>query len=301
MLGNRGAAKNYGHRKEKFQMERARWKPCIAILLLLATVGLGCGCGKKVTVSTLFLHTAAHVGDSAKGNIVLDIQGRAGTSLLSTGIGVAANVDAGIEKGKGSEINGNVQFSLLGFDLALPIQAYTVFGDQENTVYMANPATGAWGSMTKERGDSSDLVQGIVGLDYSALRDQFTLSDELEQYEGEECYHVSGQIKGTDMEEALQYLGEELLQVQMTEEALASLKADADFYFEKESQELIGLQFDLSDSDWEKIVDHSSYHGDASVTKALGKVATPSITECVLTVRVDSYGEYDFALPEDLQ
>lgn len=250
------------------------WKRILGgtVLALLCVLMTGCG---KVTAKSLLFDAAKTIGKSE--SVDMDILFRLDADGgLASMIGVGLELDAKVQQKKGCVLEGEVTAKILDREVALPIRSYLVFGEGCQA-YLYDPMRDQWSVTEYQAGKASDFLTGSL-REYLQLLDQMELSKETQEYQEKECYLVSGTIRGADLGEIIDQIAEAAQVDYLSGDLIKDLEAKADFYFDKKEKELAGAVFHFYSAGGEQTESASS-----------------------LEIRINSYGGYQFELPEEIK
>lgn len=284
--------KTYGGGKNNMK----RRKSVVLAALLIVLCMIATGCSQKVTVKSLFENANKNSKkmDSVDMDIIMDMECKIEAAGASTTMGMNFDINAKSENEKGVYIDGEASINMMGSDMSVPVKAYTVMGKDENTVYTYDPTTEKW---LYDTTDAQNMNMNIAAEDYSKMYEQLTLAEETEEYNKKECYKVSGEIKGSDISSVMEKLETEFKDTGIDADAMEELTLKADFYFDKEKKDLVGVKFDFSDSDWDKILKSAS----SELEESIGSETSMTMSEFTMEIKLNAGSDYKFKLPSDVK
>lgn len=284
--------KTYGGGKNNMK----RRKSVVLAALLIVLCMIATGCSQKVTVKSLFENANKNSKkmDSVDMDIIMDMECKIEAAGASTTMGMNFDINAKAENEKGVYIDGEASINMMGSDMSVPVKAYTVMGKDENTVYTYDPTTEKW---LYDTTDAQNMNMNIAAEDYSKMYEQLTLAEETEEYNKKECYKVSGEIKGSDISSVMEKLETEFKDTGIDADAMEELTLKADFYFDKEKKDLVGVKFDFSDSDWDKILKSAS----SELEESIGSETSMTMSEFTMEIKLNAGSDYKFKLPSDVK
>ena len=180
-------------------MKKRRNKLVTLGMAAMMTAALMSGCGKKATPENLLKDMAKNMKDteSVVANMKMDME--MGDDTTTIGIQMDMDIDMDLKSGE-SHAKGAVDMKMMGTNVGTEIEMYTVKEKDQYIVYtMANDQ---WqkeemdDSAADMAGELSDLTGSMGGHAKS-----FEMSKEKVEVNGEKCFEMKGEIKGSDIVE----------------------------------------------------------------------------------------------------
>lgn len=178
-------------------MKKRRNKLVTLGMAAMMTAALMSGCGKKATPENLLKDMAKNMKDteSVVANMKMDME--MGDDTTTIGIQMDMDIDMDLKSGE-SHAKGAVDMKMMGTNVGTEIEMYTVKEKDQYIVYtMANDQ---WqkeemdDSAADMAGELSDLTGSMGGHAKS-----FEMSKEKVEVNGEKCFEMKGEIKGSDI------------------------------------------------------------------------------------------------------
>ena len=178
-------------------MKKRRNKLVTLGMAAMMTAALMSGCGKKATPENLLKDMAKNMKDteSVVANMKMDME--MGDDTTTIGIEMDMDIDMDLKSGE-SHAKGAVDMKMMGTNVGTEIEMYTVKEKDQYIVYtMANDQ---WqkeemdDSAADMAGELSDLTGSMGGHAKS-----FEMSKEKVEVNGEKCFEMKGEIKGSDI------------------------------------------------------------------------------------------------------
>ena len=178
-------------------MKKRRNKLVTLGMAAMMTAALMSGCGKKATPENLLKDMAKNMKDteSVVANMKMDME--MGDDTTTIGIQMDMDIDMDLKSGQ-SHAKGAVDMKMMGTNVGTEIEMYTVKEKDQYIVYtMANDQ---WqkeemdDSAADMAGELSDLTGSMGGHAKS-----FEMSKEKVEVNGEKCFEMKGEIKGSDI------------------------------------------------------------------------------------------------------
>lgn len=227
-----------------------------------------CGFDSAETFDTLSEKMAAAGADISSASMTTDLNLDAafntsdGTNTSSMPITLAGSVkmEATVDPAA-FKMDGSVEVSALTEGQTLPVQAYTVTGeDGVLRSYMMNPATGSWTEQSSGSLNVSDLMKSAatsaaVGS-LSDLGIGFELAPEAADVDGTECYLISTKVDSASMNTLIQKVSEAAgkdlnanADVSAMLSMLNGIVMNLEYYVDASSYLPVRMHVDFNDSD----------------------------------------------------
>lgn len=254
------------------------------------------GCGKKVTVESLFTDSKAAFSDSKSYDMTLGVNVDGSMSMSeesSMDLKLKLDLDMKAESDKGIYTRGAMNIGLFGMTQEQAVETYTSIDDNSVLNYSYSVDDDSW-EVSKSDIDEelNNSLDKLVSINYSKIYESLTLSDETEDYNGTEAYHVSGDISGDILKdiikEVAKAIDEDMDTSQIDSTDLTGLVVSSDFYFSKEDTRLLGVKIDLAKSDFSKV----SSTGDTE--------ASVNFNELNIVFTINGVNNYTYEVPSDV-
>lgn len=298
---------------------------CLALSGVLIASMTGCSKKEEVTVDSLFTK-AQETSKNAKSvdmTIGLDVDGDFSFGGdTSMNIKLKADLNSKAEDKKGAYVDGTVNMDMFGMSQEVPVKSYTDLSQDGKVIsYTYDKDTDSW---EKSEDDSTSDMTASLGkmkdLDYSSVYKSLTLAKETETYNNVEAYHVSGEIKGTDLNSVISKLDDSMKEA-LKDVDLSSIVVGADFYFSTKDSSMVGVSLDLAKTDFGKLtseLDKKAEGGTAKDDKAEDTakddkaedvIATDepssensgvSFKTCKVEIKINSFDNYTFKVPDEV-
>ena len=304
-------------------------KKLIANVLVVGMIATSLtGCGKKVTTESLLEECKVNQKNitSASEQINMDLALDFSMSGVIMPIEMNASLSLAHEGENVAYVNGNVDINALEQNQSVPIEIYTVVGEDNITTYSYDADSEAWSSTTDktDKDKISDIQKALEGIDMYAFllenKEDITLEKDLVKHNNKDCYVLTGTMNTKEFSEyILNNLSEEAIEVfEITEEEIEEAKAETkdmvamEFpvkcYIYKDSVLPAYLEFDLTDSlnKYEKDINNLINDMSGIASEELEEEeATISIScsfeEFKLTVSFDKYNETKVEVPAEVK
>ena len=298
---------------------------CLALSGVLITSMTGCSKKEEVTVDSLFTKSqeASKNAKSVDMTIGLDVDGAFSFGgETSMNVKLKADLNSKAEDKKGAYVDGTVNMDMFGMSQEVPVKSYTDLSQDGKVIsYTYDKDTDSW---EKFEDDSTSDMTASLGkmkdLDYSSVYKSLTLAKETETYNNVEAYHVSGEIKGTDLDSVISKLDDSMKEA-LKDVDLSSIVIGADFYFSTKDSSMVGVSLDLAKTDFGKLtseLDKKAEGGTAKDDKAEDTakddkaedvIATDepssensgvSFKTCKVEIKINSFDNYTFKVPDEV-
>ena len=172
---------------------------------------------------------------------------------MSMDMSMSADMNVVSDKENASHLTGDMEMKMLGQDMDMDIETYTVKEGDEYIAYSKVTGTGVdEGNWTYRKiddpgTDSSEMSVSQIADAYNQLKDSLsdlTLQSGTVSYNGENCYLISGTIPGEKFAELAKKAGQD-----MSSEGAENLKLmdlDTEVYFKASDQTPYAMVMDLS-------------------------------------------------------
>ena len=240
----------------------------------------------------------------------------------SMNVKLKADLNSKAEDKKGAYVDGTVNMDMFGMSQEVPVKSYTDLSQDGKVIsYTYDKDTDSW---EKFEDDSTSDMTASLGkmkdLDYSSVYKSLTLAKETETYNNVEAYHVSGEIKGTDLDSVISKLDDSMKEA-LKDVDLSSIVIGADFYFSTKDSSMVGVSLDLAKTDFGKLtseLDKKAEGGTAKDDKAEDTakddkaedvIATDepssensgvSFKTCKVEIKINSFDNYTFKVPDEV-
>lgn len=297
---------------------------CLALSGVLIASMTGCSKKEEVTVDSLFTK-AQETSKNAKSvdmTIGLDVDGAFSFGgETSMNVKLKADLNSKAEDKKGAYVDGTVNMDMFGMSQEVPVKSYTDLSQDGKVIsYTYDKDTDSW---EKFEDDSTSDMTASLGkmkdLDYSSVYKSLTLAKETETYNNVEAYHVSGEIKGTDLDSVLSKLDDSMKEA-LKDVDLSSIVVGADFYFSTKDSSMVGVSLDLAKTDFGKLTSELDKKAEdtakddkaedtAKDDKAEDVIATDepssenngvSFKTCKVEIKINSFDNYTFKVPDEV-
>ncbi|MCI5862690.1 MAG: hypothetical protein SOR59_03075 [Lachnospiraceae bacterium] len=212
-----------------------------------------------------------------------------------------------------SHIKGDTELSVSGFKENSALEMYMVEeGDNVNVYTGTKTLSGdnfTWNVYSKKKGDTTaefdpgkitEIINGIKNVN-----DKLELKEGTEQYNGSECYVISGSYTLTDLTKGNEEINKAFADglgvlngKNISSDILNNVKFNSDIYFDKKTHEIKGIKFDLGDSMTEVI---NSLIGSVS-DKAAGKKTSISMDNAVVEFKINGYNNVkEITVPDEVK
>lgn len=183
------------------------------LLTAAAAVCIAGGCGGQVTAESVLSDMSKNMEakNSVEGTMSFSFEGNiaqesAGTSVsVDMNMELSADIQSMLGDTQSSYMNGTIDMSVMGINIAMPMEVYTVSEDGAMVSYTGIQEQ--WIKAPADESQSSGIDEGLFSSDYESLIDDgsavVVLSDETKQIEGKECYEVTMSLQGEAIEEIL--------------------------------------------------------------------------------------------------
>lgn len=281
------------------------------VILSVLTVGVLTtslvGCGKKATVESIFTESKSAYKDVKSVDMLLDMNIDGSIAMeedTSMDLALKANLGIKSENEKGSYCSGTVNISMLGMSQEIGVNTYAVLDEDTQTTYSYDSESDIWSKSSTEVDSeslSTELIQKLNDIDYTSIYDKLTLADKTEEFNGVEAYHISGDINGSDLKDAISQikdvLGEEFDTEEFEKADLSSIVVSTDFYFSKEDSKLLSIKMDFSKTDFAKLMTDSSSEDSDEVESTNTSV---SFDDFYINITINDTNNYTFEIPSDV-
>lgn len=286
---------------------------CLALSGVLVTSMTGCGKKEEVTVDSLFTK-AQETSKTAKSidmTIGLDVDGDLSFGgETSMNIKLKADINSKAEVKKGAYVDGTVNMDMFGMSQEVPVKGYTDFSGNTVIDYVYDKDTDSW---EKSEDDSANdmlaSLDDMKDLDFSSIYKSLTLAKETGTYNSVQVYHVSGDIKGTDLSSIISKLDDSVKE-KLKDVDLSSIVVGTDFYFSTKDSSMVGVSFDLSKTDFNKLTSEL-YKVEADITNtdeqstteeptASSESGGTSFKTCKVEIKINSFDKYTFKVPDEV-
>lgn len=311
---------------------------CLVLSGVLIASMTGCSKKEEVTVDSLFTK-AQETSKNTKSvdmTIGLDVDGDFSFGEeTSMNIKLKADINSKAEDKKGAYVDGTVNMDMFGMSQEVPVKSYADLSEDGKVIsYTYDKDTDSWEkSEDDSTNDMTASLSKMKDLDYSSVYKSLTLAKETETYNNVEAYHVSGDIKGTDLDSVISKLDDSMKE-SLKDVDLSSIVIGADFYFSTKDSSMIGASFDLAKTDFGKLTSELDKKAEGGTAKgdtvgddiaredSTGEPSTteePSITEepatseepssenngvsfktCKVEVKINSFDKYTFKVPDEV-
>lgn len=286
---------------------------CLALSGVLVASMTGCGKKEEVTVDSLFTK-AQETSKTAKSidmTIGLDVDGDLAFGKdTSMNIKLKADINSKAEVKKGAYVDGTVNMDMFGMSQEVPVKGYTDFSGDTVISYVYDKDTDSW---EKSEDDSANDMLTSLGdmkdLDFSSVYKSLTLAKEIGTYNDVQVYHVSGDIKGTDLSSIISKLDDSVKE-KLKDVDLSSIVVGTDFYFSTKDSSMVGVSFDLSKTDFSKLTSELyKVEDDITNTDETSTTEEPATTPesngtsfktCKVEIKVNSFDKYTFKVPDEV-
>ena len=184
-------------------------------LYLLLTAGaavcIAGGCGEQATAEGVLSDMSKNMEakNSLEGTMSFSFEGNVAQESDGTSVSVDMNMElsADIQLMLGdvqsSYVNGTLDMSVMGINIATPMEVYSV--PEDGAIVSYTGVQDQWVKSSADNDQSSGLDGGLFDSDYESLIEDgsasVVLSDETKQIEGKECYEVTMTLQGEAIEE----------------------------------------------------------------------------------------------------
>ncbi len=170
------------------------------VLAILAVVQLT-GC-KEVTKLTLLKKVAEQVSQAESYAMNMKMSLEAGGSVSGITVNIGMDMDLNMDINQEPQVihtKGTLSMNALGQNQEIPLEMYSLEENGKTMVY--TDSNGTW---TKEEGEEFGKMTGTLGAEqYLSMAESVELEKETKDVAGQECYILTGSIKGDLLESAM--------------------------------------------------------------------------------------------------
>lgn len=173
-------------------MKKNRKRVAAAGIAVVMTASMVSGCGTKATPENLFNDMSKNMKDveSVLCNMNMEASLTDGTDSME--MSMKLEVEA-TQKPEAAHLKGNVSIGVSGTDMSTEVEGYSVKEDDKYVSY--SMVENEW-SKTEMDESEVDVLNDSMFDGLKDAADDFELSKDLTEVEGEECFELTGDIKG---------------------------------------------------------------------------------------------------------
>ena len=178
-------------------MKKRRNKLVTLGMAAMMTAALMSGCGKKATPENLLKDMAKNMKDteSVVANMKMDME--MGDDTTTIGIQMDMDIDMDLKSGE-SHAKGAVDMKMMGTNVGTEIEMYTVKEKISILCIRWRTISGKKEEMDDSAADMAGELR-ILQEVWEDTRKSFEMSKEKVEVNGEKCFEMKGEIKGSDI------------------------------------------------------------------------------------------------------
>ena len=263
---------------------------------MIAALLTGCGATNESVITKMVEKTSS--SKSVDANMIFDLSmsmTSTDDNSAETSMSMALGVDANIQTLKSSEtdsvtkLEGNVNANLFGFDMKIPVLAYSDLSDDSLVTYSYDSDSKSW---KKETSDDIDSYLNMSSIDFTDYTDSLELSKDKVEIDGNKCYQLTGTVSGDKFSSVF---GDALEDSTLEDIDYSSLVADVVLYVNSKTYYPVSMTADFSNSDFSSLTESS----DEDTFDLFGDV-TYSVDTFKVSITYNGFDTIDsLDIPED--
>ncbi|WP_059067228.1 DUF6612 family protein [Mediterraneibacter massiliensis] len=164
-------------------------------MVAVMTATLLSGCGTKATPENLFKDMSENMKDIKSALCSMNVEASLTDGTDTMGIGMELDVEA-TKKPEAAHIEGDISIDFSGSSMSAQMEAYSI--KEDDTYVSYSMIEDEWSKEEMDESEIDVLSENMFG-GFEDMADDFELSEDLTDVEGEECFELKGEIKGESL------------------------------------------------------------------------------------------------------